>query len=427
MRVYRIRQQEAESCKILILLVFFLLAPGCALKFDTPAVKPPEDASAEPDADADAPVEVIDVVEEDPVLDLVEDEVVEEDVEDAVDVAEEDGVEQDPVEEDPVEEDPGAEEPGNPYTPLDYYARDLCTDIASIDISTLGLTAPGSTRRSQWLSFLGYLLAGDWAMAYSYNRSVLSLQVYVVRDTGASPARDYVVVHDDTNGEGIYVLAVAPDNPLIVEVPYSLEHTNTLAQGCTVLRGNTTEGNGWALLVGGTARCVSTVTLPCDGTTVECTGGTPEDFRRSDVAHNPLLIFHVVHDELMTSDSTAIALQLQGQPDSTGANAIISDGTTIDGTFPVGISVFVRNFLQTRIPGLASTIRSCNDPGDVGHYTSDCQITNSQGRETNGSTDLCSADATASADRFLVLEQSTTMRGSTYHDELTDAVLGLFP
>ncbi|MBW2264236.1 MAG: hypothetical protein JRG91_19905 [Deltaproteobacteria bacterium] len=414
-------------CKAFIPLAFFLITAGCALKFDTQPVKPPVDGTVEPDLDATDLDHDQDDAEEDPIPDLLDDDAGEEDMTDADDPVGEDPAEEDAAEEDPVEEDPGEEEPTNPYFPLDYYTRDLCTDVEAIDISSLGLTAPDAGRRSRWGTFLGYVLSGDWGTAYGYNRTTMLLQVYVVRDTGTSPARDYVVVHDDTNGEGIYVFAVAPDNPLVVEVPYSLEHTGTLEQGCALLRGNTTDGGGWALLVGGTARCESTVTLPCDGTTVECTGGTPEDFRRSDVAHNPNLIFHVVHRDLMTRDGAAIAAQIQGQSDASGANAIISDGTTFDGTFPVGISVAVRNSLRISISPWASAIHSCNDPADASSYTSDCQITNVQGRETNGSGNLCSLDATSSADRFLVLEQSLAMRGSTYHDELTSAVLGLFP
>jgi hypothetical protein len=147
------------------------------------------------------------------------------------------------------------------------------------------------------------------------------------------------------------------------------------------------------------------------------------------VAHNSSLIFQVVHQTLMTADSTSLAVQLMGQSDASGAYAILSDGTTLDGTgMPLGISILLRNALQVAIPGWASDILSCNDPGDASGYTSACQVSNMLGRWTNGSSNLCSEAATASADRFVVLEQDASMRDAAYHDELMGAVdSALFP
>jgi hypothetical protein len=354
---------------------------------DDPAAEPdagdgtPGDPDAEPAPDVE-PETPVDVVEEEPAADPVED---------------------------PIEE-----EPTNPYSPLDFFTRNLRIDIEAKNITSDSTVfdVPTAYRSDRWAAIVDDILAGDWTGALTLSMGI-SLTIYAVHDSFSG--RDYIVVHDEHHGEGIYVFDPVTTSGLVVEVPYPLTDAGTLAQGIQLLRG----AYGRALLIAGATRCTEMSTVICDGTTVAC--GSAESFRESDAAHNPNLIFHRVHDELRTELTASVSVQLQGQSDASGAHAILSDGTTFDGTSTTVHSIALRDALKTELPTWVSDFYSCNDPADS-DYTSACQTTNVQGRLTNGSTSPCGTAASSSSDRFIVLEQSTEMRDETRFDELVNAV-----
>ena len=321
----------------------------------------------------------------------------------------------DPVE-DPIE-DPVEEEPANPYHPLSYASRDLRTDIEAVTITSdpTVFAVPPPLRADRWATLVGYILSGNWSGALTYSLSY-SFTVYALHDTVSG--RDYIVAYDTGAGEGIYVFDPVTSSALVVEVPYPVSDSGTLAQGIELLRG----AAGLALLVAGAERCTSTTTVICDGSTSAC--GSTGSYRESDAAHNPNLVFHRIHDELLSDVTGSVAIQLQGQSDASGAHCIFSDGTTIDGTSAPVRSIDLRDALRTEIPAWSSAFQSCNDPADTS-YTSTCQTTNVQGRLSNGSSSPCGTAATSSSDRFIILEQSTEMRAETRFDELVRAVLTL--
>ncbi len=404
-------------------LVLALASGGCALNFGLPPVDGPDvDTSEDTQADhvdtdtRDDGPDVPDVDDLDGAdLDATDPDGFDTENPDLGDVDS-----MDPPADDTAVEDVPAEEMPDPYDPIVHYTMDLRASIEAIPISSdpLTLQVPDSTRRNRWRWFLDDLLAGNYSGAYSRSVSY-DINVFAITDTGTIPNRDYLVAYNDTRGEGIYAFNVAPAHPLAVEVPYPVDDVGTLSEGIEMLR----QVDGWALLVAGTTRCSRTDSIICDGTTVACTG-TASSFRTSDVAHNPNLMFQNIHTYLPTKDATSIFVQIQGQADSSGAYAIVSDGTTIHSLS--GISVELRNGLRFYLPSYSSEILSCNDSGDASGYVSTCGITNAQGRASNGSASPCNTAAVSSSNRFVVLELSTEMRQESTFAAIADAVGALF-
>ncbi|MFP2913066.1 hypothetical protein ACLESD_50280, partial [Pyxidicoccus sp. 3LFB2] len=85
------------------------------------------------------------------------------------------------------------------------------------------------------------------------------------------------------------------------------------------------------------------------------------------------------------------------------------------------LSVRLRDALNQRLARGPRRAFSCNAPDDSGKHRALCGTTNVQGRIDNGAGDACHAEATSASDRFLHLEQSSTLRGT---GTAADAVIG---
>jgi hypothetical protein len=383
-------------CVWLVSVASVLCLGACALNFNTDPVDRPEDVGTDPDA--------VDVGPESDAPDVVGDA-------DGPDVVDED-----------VAEDLVEEELFDPYAPIVHVSEDLLAFVSGLPIISdpSSFTEPGATRRSSWVGLLNHLMIGEYPDALD-EAGFLGLELRVVDDTVSG--RPFLVLWDTSRAEGIYVFDPEYVNPLVVQVPYPVREAGTLGEGVEVLR----QAQGWALLVSGAGRCLMTDTVTCDGTTTACSMAA-EPYRISDVAHNPDLIFHLVHRLLADRDSSSIIVQLQGQSDSSGALAILSDGTSIEDV--ASASVGLRNSLSDSLrpdhPTYADSIRSCNNAADAGLYTSGCNMTNVQGRWTNGVTDPCNTAATAASGRFVVMELDADLRDSAVYEEVAAAVATLF-
>jgi hypothetical protein len=346
------------------------------------------------------------------------------DVPETVDLVDETQVDPDafdPVEEDPVM-DEVEEELVNPFEPIGYCVEDsllLAVQGITIPSDPSSVVMPGATRRSSWVGLLDHLMDGLYSTADS-EAGTLGIHLCVLYD--AEYERHYLLFWNTDRAEGVYVIDPGAPHPLIVEVPYPMSDAGTRDEGVEILR----QAGGWALLVSGATRCASTATVSCDGTTVACSASAAA-YRISDVAHNPDLIFHLVHRYLATRDTSSIVLQVQGQADASGGRAILSDGTSTPNTGSV--SVTLRNGLSDALrpdfPAYADSVYSCNNPADSG-YTSECNQTNVQGRWINGSSDPCVTPPIGAVNRFVAIELDSAMRDPEVHDEVAAAVLSLF-
>lgn len=404
-----------------------ILVTGCALKFeDRPVDRPdtttdpdvdtttdpdaPPDTSVDPDADSTIPdildpdTEILDTVDEDDPLDAVD--------------------AQDTPSEDVAADDVPTDTFVNPYDPVDL--------ITSIDLDTLLTTVvigeictgtgdvinPTSTRRNAWIYLLDELLAPtggtvDWPTVLARSLAT-NLSVFVLRDPSLG---DYVVIVDPDECEGIYVVDLDADEELVVQVPYPVNDTGALELGIHVFQNSGTTGTR-ALMIAGTDRCYDPDLLPCDGQTTACAGSL-ENAHYSDTGFNPNTIFHRVHTYFMDWSTDTVMLQIQDQSDASDGHAILSDGTTIKDTS--SLSYLLRDAMRVNLGAYSSQILSCNSAGDTG-YTSTCGTTNAQGRLVNGSTNQCGEDATASANRFILMELSSLMLGGTLDTQIMNSV-----
>lgn len=389
--------EKGDRHKGLGAAVLCVIAGGCVLWTDMGPVEPPDAG-----VDGDDPVDMV-AEGDDPVPDVGD--VVEDDV--VVDVEAED-VPADVEEEDVVIS----------FDPIPRSSGDLRAVIEALSIptSTDVVRDPGPGRVGRWTSLVRALLTGDYTEAWN-QASFLGVDLSVVDDTVSS--RPYLVAHQLGRGEVILVLSPTGARGLVVEVPYPVSANGTLVMGVELLR----EVNGRVLLSAGGGRCTSTWYTGCDGETVAC--GVLEPHLTSDVAHYEPLVFHLSHGEVMDHDPGWIAVQLQDQADASGAEAILSDGTDIVDTSTPSLSVALRDAMRTHLSTHSSGIVSCNAM-ESGSFTSGCNTTNIQGRETNGSSAPCTVAATSSSNRFVALELNGPMRAEAVLPGMTSALIDLF-
>jgi hypothetical protein len=413
-------------------LALALALGGCAFKFDQRAVTRDAGTDAESDVDTavdpDVPPDIPDDLED---LDSTGDMDVPDTDLDAPDM---DGPEDtlevlDTTIEDTAVDDIVAEEIFvNPYAPLDLLFSDLPTYISSITdricTTSAAMPIPTSTRRNQWGWLLDDLfdLPVNWVQIWSRS-TTNNFSIQPIRDPVNG---DYIVISDDDNCEGIYVFDLDTSSRLVVQVPYPVNDTGAMDLGI----GTFQQTGAWVLMIAGADRCSDPTTLPCDGQTSACIGSL-ENAHTSDAGLNLLLIFQKIHEYLFTGDSTSRALQIQDMADTSAADIVTSDGTTIDSSFPpLGLAVRLRNQLRGRpdLASFSSSIVSCNAPADAGSgYSSLCSEANVQGRHSNGSSSLCGTPAPASSNRYIALELSSTMLGNpTYEADIIIAIDALF-
>lgn len=172
-----------------------------------------------------------------------------------------------------------------------------------------------------------------------------------------------------------------------------------------------------ALVVAGTHRCANPVASGCSGSTGVC-GVSSEPYRESDMAHFGGSYFHAAHAALLAAEPTLVVLSLHGM---SGSGISLSNGTS-DPVAPTTLLAATAQALATAFP--SDYVTACNVGAGVLQDIRLCGTTNTQGRLVNGSVAPCSQAAPSSADRFLHLEQSLTIRNNaqTVVDAL-DAVL----
>ncbi|TSC32282.1 hypothetical protein [Corallococcus sp. Z5C101001] len=214
----------------------------------------------------------------------------------------------------------------------------------------------------------------------------------VVREQGLSP-----------RGGGTFIVNLFPARDLWLEAPHADSDEGTLRQTATQL---VTLG-ARALLITGSNRCAVTTPSPCSGTTRVC--GT-KGLRLSDAAHYGNTFFTAAHRALRDTYLDAVAVSLHGMDSGDGPEAaVVSDGTGVERAG--ALSNRLRDALNTHLTGTKKAF-SCNAAEDAGKHRPLCGTGNVQGRIDNGAADACFTEATAATDRFLHLEQSSTLRGT---------------
>lgn len=210
-----------------------------------------------------------------------------------------------------------------------------------------------------------------------------------------------VIWRPHVTGEGHAVVAWRPDaaRPLIVEAPHAFHDVDTELEATEMFL--TLKSR--ALVVSGIYRCSSLAAGPCDGFTTACTG-VPSPYTISDAAHNSDMFFQTAHVALAESFAEDAVTSLHGMPDP---GISVSNGTQMSPA-PDSFQVRLLGELISAFP--SEQITSCQDYSGISANKRWCGSENVQGRHVNGAPDVCAANATVTANRFVHVEQSRAVR-----------------
>jgi hypothetical protein len=238
--------------------------------------------------------------------------------------------------------------------------------------------------------------------------------------------RWFVYGYDTTSfGQAYFFINPFAKRNIVIEVPHEGYDRDTAVEGARIF----TELAARALIINKEHRCSHPEPTECSGAS---TGPCPGiGLTRSDVAHEERNTFHVLHRHLSDRDGVTKFVQLHGFDGTNTDIAEIADGTTTD-VNASSVSVLFASKLDTYVPSSgAEAVDSCqeyagNPPSGL------CATTNVQGRYTNGSADECTLGTTSLSNRFLHVEQATTLRDNDPSDgywwgDVRDALRDTWP
>lgn len=263
-------------------------------------------------------------------------------------------------------------------------------------------------------------LAEDWALA-DERADAVGYDVVTFRDTGNDGEVYYGLIPEAGNGDGRGFYFVRPrtqvQRRLVLQAPHAVEDNRTGVLGSEIFRAS----GARALMLTGADRCASSIVSECTGST-DCGA-----HRVSDGAHAVNTFFQSFHRLASREHADTVVLQLHGFKvgidSSTGLpddpEFSISDGTTTNRVETTLANRFYQN-LQDRISPRAGN--SCNR---TGHENFKCGTESVQARDTNNSTNACTANASTASGRFLHLEMSNDLRepGGNYETSLVIATV----
>jgi len=207
-------------------------------------------------------------------------------------------------------------------------------------------------------------------------------------------------------GQAYFFVNPRAKRNLVVETPHEPYDTDTAVQGTRIFL----ELAARALVINKEHRCSDSEEAACDhGTTSSC-GGV---YRQSDVAHNTDNTFHLLHVWLSDHDASTKFVQLHGFKGGADDRVEVGDGTYTD-VDADSVSVAFARHLRKHVPS-AGAVHACQESGST--PAARCGNTNVQGRYTNGrSGDECTDGARYSSNRFLHIEQASTVRDADRSD-----------
>lgn len=254
-------------------------------------------------------------------------------------------------------------------------------------------------RLAQFRSFAEALSTSDWNSAAAFAKQ-LNYQLAAIYDD----EQWFVVASDDSkSGRGpVVIVNTAPRMDVIFEAPHVPFEPGTGEEALVLMRAL----KGRAVLVAGAHRCASRTFATCSGKTAVC--GQREDYRNSDVGHNPETLFNAAHVAFANAWPKSVVVSLHGMmEDNDGAKTriIISNGIHGEDQGQATPATRLRLALDGRF-GDPGSVADCNYPADEAFdYRKLCGFTNVQGREVNGSADTCRQSVDSGTGRFIHIEQ----------------------
>jgi len=209
------------------------------------------------------------------------------------------------------------------------------------------------------------------------------------------------------NSDGPYiVIADRPKHNLVFEAPHPIKDRATGLQAVLLLKALEAR----AAIISGNDRCAASTKSICSGKTRIC-GDKLSSYPVSDPAHSVPNMFHSTHTLFSQLWPNALFVQLHGfSGKGTDTLFVLSDGTRGKRNNHPGIVAKVRDNIRKSLI-LSKVATSCQDyQDDKFKYRQVCGRTNLQGRQLNGSTDICHKNAFKSSGRFLHIEQQWSVR-----------------
>lgn len=225
----------------------------------------------------------------------------------------------------------------------------------------------------------------------------------------------YEVIEKTEDGRGYFILmerdragigptvAIArnPARDVVIEAPHPVVDRLTDRQAAVLFLAL----GARALVISGANRCASMAASPCSGRTRVCGDGR-NPYQTSDPAHNPATLFHVAHRTFTRQWPTSIVIQPHGFSNKDSSVwFVISDGSKAKREGDAMLTGRVRDAIRAML-GRERAV-SCQDPADRDIETRWlCATTTVQGRDLNGSEDICRKSTDSATGRFLHIEQT---------------------
>jgi len=242
------------------------------------------------------------------------------------------------------------------------------------------------------------VIGGDMAAA----RTQASAVGYELVEKSVDGLGYVVLLERDRAGIGPTVaIARNPVRDVVIEAPHPIKDRDTDREAAILF----VELGARALVLSGANRCASETDSPCSGKTRICGDGR-NPYRNSDPAHNPATLFHTAHRVFTRAWPASIAFQPHGFTNAGNSVwFVISDGTNEKRSGDTMLAGRVRDAVRAAV-GKDRAV-SCQDPDDRSIKTRWlCATTTVQGRDLNGSPDICRKKADTSTGRFLHIEQT---------------------
>lgn len=272
-----------------------------------------------------------------------------------------------------------------------------------------GYVEPDSTALTSFNEAVTELLAGSWAAA-NVAAADVNYEVVEFRDTGNGNESVYLLRPKSGNVDGRGFFFVRPadrvQRHLVIQAPHPRADQETAVLGAEIFRAS----GARAFFFAGAHRCTEMdLASLCPESSDACEGATT--YRRSDMAHNHETFFEEFNELVAFDQPAMVSLQLHGHG-STSPEFSVSDGSTTDTTSPLSLPNAFADELERRMRLVAGD--PLPNPGNSCNRTDDdnfkCGTNSVQGRFINGSTNICSTDASSANGQFLHLELSHEMR-----------------
>jgi hypothetical protein len=247
---------------------------------------------------------------------------------------------------------------------------------------------------------LAHILAGDLQAAAD---QAVAANYDVVSYTDNPSADVFALLREkNTNPHwgGLYVIDLTPERALVVQCPHPIYDGVRVPSADIFI-----DTHAVAFLLAGTHRNNSPIESDCDGELE----GAP--YRISDMAHAPDSFFQAAHEVIEGHFTRTVSLSFHGMAEATDpADVVVSNGTgrTFRGnSLSRALATRMNQILAAALDPRVAV--SHQEPGfDPALSGSD----NTQGRYSNGSPDLCHADAPNAVfpERFIHMENDPDVR-----------------